>query len=52
MAAMLARRKQVGSTQQIQIRLRVIAADLIADFFDANHKTPVVRGQWPEAGKP
>jgi hypothetical protein len=49
---MLARRKEVSAAEQIQIRLGVILADLIADFFDANHKTPVVRGQWPEVRNP
>src|SRR5436190_706933 len=34
---MLTRRKEVSTTEQVQIRLRVIPANLIADFFDANH---------------
>src|SRR5437763_12807309 len=36
--AVLARRKEIGASQQIEIGLRMIAPDLIADFFDANHK--------------
>jgi hypothetical protein len=42
---MLARREQVGATQQIKVSLRVIAPDLIADFLDANHKNAEVRDQ-------
>jgi hypothetical protein len=34
---MLARRKQLSTPQQIQVGLRMIAADFFADFFDADH---------------
>src|SRR5256885_11614660 len=29
-------RKEIGATQQIEIGLRMIAPDFLADFFDAN----------------
>ena len=38
LAFVLARRKKVSPTQQIQVRLRMIAPDLFADFFDSNHR--------------
>src|SRR5438093_7653333 len=36
--AVLAGRKEIGASQQIEIGLRMIAPDLLTDFFDANHK--------------
>jgi hypothetical protein len=36
-------REKVGASQQIKIRLRMIPFDLVADFFDTNHKK-----QWSE----
>ena len=38
LALVFARRKKIGAPQQIQIGLRMIAPDFLADFFDSNHK--------------
>jgi len=38
----LTRGKKVSAPQQIQIRLRMIAPDFLANFFDSNHKKALV----------
>ncbi len=48
LAAMLARRKQIGASQQVQVGLRMVAADFFDNFFDANHKKTEVRDQGSE----
>jgi len=37
LTSMLARRKQIGAAQHVQVGLGMVAPDFFADFFDANH---------------
>src|SRR5437016_958945 len=39
LALVLAGREKVGAPQQIEVSLRMVASDFLADFFDANHKS-------------
>ena len=41
LAAVFARGEQISTAQQIKISLRMIAPDLVANFFDTDHKRTV-----------
>ncbi len=41
----LARRKEVGPPQQIEVCLRMVPPDFLTNFFDANHRNKAVSRQ-------